>query len=66
VTLPNSKLRLRVPLVTYYLSVIGMPKERSIPPDVAVHYTIQEQLSGIDKEMDLALRLAPGGAGGAR
>jgi C-terminal processing protease CtpA/Prc len=57
--LPNTKVRLSVPLMTYYLSVIGNPSaSRGIIPDHEVKYAIRELLSGTHKQMELALKLA--------
>ena len=59
--LPNSKLRLRVRLMTYYMAIEGTRYgNRSIPPDVAVSYSIEELLAGKDKELEMALRLIAG------
>ena len=56
--LPNSKLRLPLRLMTYYMAIEGTTfKNGSIPPDHKVAYSIQELLSGKDKEMDVALKL---------
>jgi hypothetical protein len=59
VTLPNSKLVLHVPLVTYYLAVKGYKEAaRGLIPDYPIHYTIEELLEGTDEELSLALELA--------
>ena len=56
VVLPNSKLRLPVRLMTYYMAIPGSEYgNRSIPPDRRVTYSIEELLAGRDKEMDFAL-----------
>jgi hypothetical protein len=55
---PNSKIRLPVRLMTYYMAIDGAEHgARSIPPDYPVTYSIEELLAGKDKEMELALRL---------
>jgi len=60
---PNSKLRLPVRLMTYYLAIPGTEYgNRSIPADHKVNYSIDELLAGKDKEMDLAFRLISGTA----
>ena len=62
VMLPNSKLTLRVPLQTYYLAVSGFAHpDRSIPPDYPVRHSLEDLLSGTDREMMVALQLARGG-----
>lgn len=56
--LPNSKLRLPVRLMTYYMAIPGTQYgNRSIPPDHPVTYSIEELLAGKDKEMEVAMRL---------
>lgn len=58
ITLPGSKLTLRVPLAAYYLAVEheGLPS-RGVLPDYPVKYSIQDELMGSDKDMEVALRL---------
>ena len=56
--LPQTKLRLRVPLVGYHMAVSGHPRSRGVIPDYPVKYSIDEWLSGKDKDMELALKLA--------
>lgn len=59
IELPNTRLRVEVPLVAYRLAVSGYPhKTRGLLPNHTVAYTIEELLSGLDKEMELALSLA--------
>jgi len=59
VTLPNTKLLLEVPLMTYYMSVNGNPAAaRGVVPDVPVSYSIQDLLAGKDKEMEIAIDFA--------
>jgi hypothetical protein len=59
VTLPNTKVSVRVPLVTYYMAVSGYKAaSHGVVPDLGVDYTIEELLAGTDKEMDVALKLA--------
>ena len=55
--LPNSKLVVRIPLMTYYLAVKGADPKRSILPDYEVKPTIQDLVSGTDKPMAKALEL---------
>jgi hypothetical protein len=59
VTLPNSKILVGVPLMTYYLTVgKNHDPARGVVPDRPIDYTIDELLAGKDKELDLALKLA--------
>lgn len=59
VTLPNTKLGVRVPLMTYYMAVSGYKAaSRGLAPDYPVEYSIEDLLAGNDKEMALALGLA--------
>lgn len=56
--LPNSKVVVRIPLMTYYLAVKGADPKRSILPDYEIKPAIQELLSGTDKAMAKAVQLA--------
>jgi hypothetical protein len=59
ITLPNTKVKLLVPLLTYYIAVSGNPAAaHGVLPDHPVTYTIKELLDGTDKEMALAMELA--------
>jgi C-terminal processing protease CtpA/Prc len=59
VTLPNSKVIVRVPLMTYYMAVRGYKDAaRGVIPDHPVRYSIDELLAGTDKELAVALELA--------
>jgi Peptidase family S41 len=59
VTLPNTKLTMRVPLMTYYMAVSGYnAAAHGVVPDYPVEYSIAELLAKTDKEMALALALA--------
>ncbi len=60
VKLPNSKIVLRVPVVAKYLAVdeSKQPMDRGVIPDYPVHYSIGDLVSGMDKEMAVALELA--------
>lgn len=58
-TLPNTKVQVGVPLMTYYMAVKGYAaKAHGVMPDFPVKYTIDELIEGTDKEMALALDLA--------
>jgi C-terminal processing protease CtpA/Prc len=59
VTLPNTKLGLRVPLVTYYMAVSGYKAaSHGVVPDYPVNHTVDDLIAARDKDMDLALQLA--------
>jgi hypothetical protein len=59
VTLPNTKLNLSLPLMTYYLHVSrGHAAAHGVVPDIPVHYSIQELIEGQDKELTAALKQA--------
>ncbi|MEK6301949.1 MAG: S41 family peptidase [Acidobacteriota bacterium] len=59
VTLPNTKLSVRVPLMTYYMAVSGYKRaSHGVIPDHPVEHTIADLIVGRDKEMELALKLA--------
>jgi dienelactone hydrolase len=54
-TLPNSRIRVRIPLVLYTMAVDGYPKDRGIIPDFPVTPTIEDLLAGRDVVMERAL-----------
>jgi len=54
-TLPNSRLRIRVPLVLYTMAVDGYPKDRGLVPDFPVRPAIGDILAGRDVVMERAL-----------
>jgi hypothetical protein len=59
VTLPNTKIGLRVPLVTYYMAVSGYKAaSHGVIPDYPLSHTIDDFIAARDKDMDLALQLA--------
>jgi hypothetical protein len=60
-TLPNTGIRVQVPLVLYTMAVEGYPKDRGIVPDVPVSPTIEDVLSGRDPVMEKALEYLEGG-----
>jgi len=67
VVLPNSKLILPVQLVGYYLAIEGNAmRAHGIRPDHHIEYSINEILSGRDRAMEMALRLAGAGPVGPR
>ena len=58
-TLPNSGLRVRVPLQRYELAVDGFsPADRGVPPDRYVAPSVSDIIAGRDKAMEEALGLA--------
>lgn len=58
-TLPNTSLQLRVPLMTYYMAVSGYKQaSHGVIPDYRVEHTIADLIAGTDKDMELALKLA--------
>jgi hypothetical protein len=61
ITLPNTKMGLFIPLVSGYMAVGGTHEHdalRGIIPDFPVKRTIEDLLSGKDRDMELALELA--------
>jgi len=59
VTLPNTGMRLHLPLQRYDLAVAGFsPMDRGVPPDYRVVATARDVLAGRDRAMETALRLA--------
>lgn len=59
VTLPNSGLRVRVPLQRYELAVDGFsPADRGVPPEHVVAPSVSDLVAGHDRAMAEALRLA--------
>jgi hypothetical protein len=61
VTLPNTKIQARIPLILYTMAVDGYPKDRGLVPDVPVSPTIEDLLAGRDAVMDRALAFLRGG-----
>lgn len=59
VKLPNSKLKLRLPMYEYWNAVPGYEgKRHGTLPDHVVEFRVASLLSGVDEQLDLALRLA--------
>lgn len=60
VTLPNTKLEIRIPLLTYYLSRKdpSAKPDHGIMPDIPIEPSIQDLISGRDPAMERALGLA--------
>lgn len=56
-TLPSTKVQVRIPLMTYYLAVKGANPNRSILPDIEVKPRIQDLVSGNDVVMSKAVEL---------
>ena len=60
-TLPNTQVRIRVPLMKYVMAVSGYRyPRRGVMPDVKVQPTIADMLAGRDPEMAVALDIARG------
>ncbi len=49
ITLPHSKLRLKIPVAVYALP--GVDPDRGVIPDVPIQYSIEDLREGRDKEM---------------
>lgn len=56
-TLPNSRLRIRIPVVKYTMAVSGYPPDRGIIPDYPVVPKMSDLLNGRDTEMEFVLEL---------
>jgi C-terminal processing protease CtpA/Prc len=57
--LPNSKVELSVPTISYWLNVRnGIARDRGVPADRPVRETIADMISGRDRVMAEAMRLA--------
>jgi C-terminal processing protease CtpA/Prc len=64
-TLPNSKMRIRVPMYQYWNAVPGYDgKRRGTRPDHFVETRVANLLRGVDEQLDLAMKLA--GQGGVK
>lgn len=55
VTLPNTRIQVRIPLVLYTMAVEGYPLDRGIVPEVPVSPTIEDLLAGRDPVMERAV-----------
>jgi C-terminal processing protease CtpA/Prc len=57
-TLPHTKLRIRIPMVRYHMAVSGYDyPDRGIIPDYPFTRTVEDHLKGRDTEMDYVLSL---------
>ena len=57
-TLPNSKIKINIPVARYQTNVeSGENFGRGTIPDVQVHYSIDDHLKGVDKEMAAIIHL---------
>ncbi len=56
-TLPNTQVRIRIPLVKYAMAVSGYPPDRGIIPDYPVVPKMSDLLNGRDTEMEFVLEL---------
>jgi hypothetical protein len=58
-TLPNSKVRVRLPMFEYWNAVPGYDgKRRGTRPDYTVETKATNLLRGVDEQLELALKLA--------
>ncbi len=62
VVLPNTKLSVRVPLMTYYMAVTGYKgaSHHGVVPDYPVKHNIEDLIAGRDRDLEIALQLARG------
>lgn len=61
-TLPNTKVRVGIPLRKYVLAVSGYAySRRGVMPDYPVQPTIQDVLHGVDTELMFTLKLIKNG-----
>jgi hypothetical protein len=61
IILPNTKLGIYFPLVSYYMAVSGNHEAaRGVIPDFPVKHTITDLAAGVDRDFELALELARG------
>ena len=56
-TLPNTKIRIRIPMIRYTMAVSGYPRDRGIIPDHPVSPTIDDLLNGRDTVMEFTIDL---------
>jgi C-terminal processing protease CtpA/Prc len=57
-TLPNTGLRVRIPMVRYTMAVSGYaPVDRGLIPDIPINPTMEDVLSGRDSELDSLIGL---------
>jgi hypothetical protein len=59
VVLPNTRLAVRVPLMTYYMAVSGYKAAgHGVVPDYRVEHRVEDLTAGKDRDLELALKLA--------
>ena len=56
-TLPNTKIRVRIPMIRYTMAVSGYPEDRGIIPDNPVSPKIEDLLNDKDTVMEFTLDL---------
>jgi C-terminal processing protease CtpA/Prc len=56
-SLPNTQVRIRIPMVKYAMAVSGYPPDRGIIPDYPVVPKMSDLLNGRDTEMEFVLEL---------
>lgn len=60
-TLPNTRLELRIPLMTYYLAIpSGAPADHGVIPDHPVKPSIDDLIQDRDVSLNYAIKLASG------
>ncbi len=55
--LPNSQIRIRIPMLRYTMAVSGYPKDRGIIPEYSVGPAIEDLVNGKDTVMEFTLDL---------
>lgn len=66
-TLPNSKLKVRLPMFEYWNAVAGYDgTRRGTRPDQVVEVRTADLLRGVDEPLEQARKLATGGAAGKK
>ncbi len=56
-TLPNTRLRVRIPLLRYTMAVSGYPEDRGIIPEHPVEPSIEDLIKGKDRVMEYTIGL---------
>ncbi len=57
ITLPNTQIRVRIPMLRYTMAVSGYPEDRGIIPDYPVSPTIEDLMNEEDTVMEFTLDL---------
>lgn len=56
-TLPNTKIRINIPVARYQTNVTPESFGRGIIPDISVQYSIDDYLNGVDKDLETILSI---------